>query len=83
MGEMMKGNIFLRGRSSNDQLRIIYECLGTPSNEDIKIMKVDEEKKAILNNDEDMLNAMLVGNIKKKMILIHISIFFHMILIKN
>uniref|UniRef100_A0A0K0E5I1 Protein kinase domain-containing protein n=1 Tax=Strongyloides stercoralis TaxID=6248 RepID=A0A0K0E5I1_STRER len=66
MGEMMKGNIFLRGRSSNDQLRIIYECLGTPSNEDIKIMKVDEEKKAILNNDEDMLNAMLVGNIKKK-----------------
>ncbi|CEF69594.1 Glycogen synthase kinase 3 alpha [Strongyloides ratti] len=66
MGEMMKGNILLRGKNTNDQMRLIYECLGELSIEDIEIMKINKEKKEILDNEEGILKAISLGNLKKK-----------------
>uniref|UniRef100_A0A0N4Z7L7 Protein kinase domain-containing protein n=1 Tax=Parastrongyloides trichosuri TaxID=131310 RepID=A0A0N4Z7L7_PARTI len=66
LGEMMKGNILLRGRSTKDQLRLIYECLGTPTSEDLVAMKIDEVDKINVDQTPDIVPAQINGDIKKR-----------------
>ncbi|PIC52650.1 hypothetical protein B9Z55_002666 [Caenorhabditis nigoni] len=39
-GELLKGRVFLAGKSSVNQVEVIFDALGPPTNEDLKEMRV-------------------------------------------
>ncbi|VDO27290.1 unnamed protein product [Haemonchus placei] len=40
VGEMLRGNVLFPGRHGRHQLKLIFLCLGSPTDEDVKLMKV-------------------------------------------
>ncbi|VDP01975.1 unnamed protein product [Heligmosomoides polygyrus] len=40
VGEMIRGNVLFPGRHGKHQLKLIFLCIGSPTEEDIRIMKV-------------------------------------------
>ncbi|KAK6051637.1 kinase domain protein [Cooperia oncophora] len=40
LGEMLRGNVLFPGRHYKHQLKLIFLCLGSPTEEDVKLMKV-------------------------------------------
>ncbi|CAJ0600821.1 unnamed protein product [Cylicocyclus nassatus] len=40
VGEMMRGNVIFPGRNGKHQLKLIFTCIGSPTEEDIRMMRV-------------------------------------------
>uniref|UniRef100_A0A0K0FTY2 Glycogen synthase kinase 3 alpha (inferred by orthology to a zebrafish protein) n=1 Tax=Strongyloides venezuelensis TaxID=75913 RepID=A0A0K0FTY2_STRVS len=66
VGEMLRGNILFKGISTRDQLKIIYECLGNPTDEEIESMKINKSEKEVLDTTKGLLEAICLGNLKKQ-----------------
>ncbi|KJH49868.1 hypothetical protein DICVIV_03979 [Dictyocaulus viviparus] len=43
LGEMIRGNVLFPGRHTRHQLRLIFLCIGSPTSEDVKMMRVPTE----------------------------------------
>lgn len=43
-GELLKGGVFLAGTSSDNQGELIFDMIGVPTKDDLKVMQVDKEK---------------------------------------
>uniref|UniRef100_A0AC35TS83 Protein kinase domain-containing protein n=1 Tax=Rhabditophanes sp. KR3021 TaxID=114890 RepID=A0AC35TS83_9BILA len=63
LGELMKGSILLRGRSTINQLQLIFECIGQPVESDIQAMSVSKN----LATHEDYLQNVKRGQEKKEL----------------
>ncbi|EYB91096.1 hypothetical protein Y032_0210g2126 [Ancylostoma ceylanicum] len=40
VGEMLRGNVLFPGRNGRHQLKLIFLCIGSPTEEDVKLMRV-------------------------------------------
>ncbi|RCN52364.1 kinase domain protein [Ancylostoma caninum] len=40
VGEMLRGNVLFPGRNGKHQLKLIFLCIGSPTEEDVKLMRV-------------------------------------------
>nr|CDJ95880.1 Serine threonine protein kinase-related domain containing protein [Haemonchus contortus] len=62
VGEMLRGNVLFPGRHGRHQLKLIFLCLGSPTDEDVKLMKVPTK---IVSNGRVVIGTGLAQDLHK------------------